>query len=293
MTDPRPVAVVGATGFLGRPVVEALLAGGTSVRAVSRSAARARRVLPVGCQVEEADTSSPEDLRRTLTGCRAVHLNLSPPTTEDAPNPELEVSRRVAEVLSETGVERVSKISALGVQEAAAFGEPLWWAVRDKAEADRAVMACGVPWTLLRPDWFSESLALFVRRGWMLLPPPNPEPLRWIAAADYARQVVAALTTPTAANRAYDLQGPEAVSLPDAARRWAAATPSRVRRLTLPRVLFTPLALLSPDLRYLRDLLHYTYRWTLGFRAADAWEELGRPELTIEDVARGVADDEG
>lgn len=290
MPESRPVAVVGATGFLGRPVVERLLAEGTAVRAVSRSAAGARGALPAGCEVVEADTSSADDLRRALAGCRAVHLNLSPPTTGAAPNPELEVSRRVAAVLPDTGVERVSKISALGVQEASAFGEPLWWAVRDKALADRAVMGCGVPWTLLRPDWFSESLGLFVRRGWMLLPPPRPEPLRWIAAADYALQVAAALAAPAAADRAYDIQGPEPVSLPDAARRWAAAAPSTVRRLTLPRVLFAPLALLSPDLRYLRDLLDYTYRWTLGFRAADAWEDLGRPERVIENVARGRRD---
>lgn len=144
MNDSRAVAVVGATGFLGRPVVERLVAEGMPVRALTRNAEKARPVLPAGCEVAEVDFDSRDDLRRALDGCRAVHLNLSPPDREDEPNPEVAVS---------------------------------------------LLMAAAKPF--------------------------------------------------------------------------------------------------SGDLRYLGDLLAYTYRWTLGFRAADTWRDLGEPVLTVEDVARG------
>jgi len=40
--------------------------------------------------------------------------------------------------------------------------------------------------------------------------------------------------------------------------------------------------------RYLRDLLRFTFAFTTGFHADDAFAALGEPSMTIEDYARKI-----
>lgn len=69
------VFVTGATGFLGVPLVEALVARGDRVTALSRSAARARGVLPAAVAVVEGDLETPGAWREAVAGCEGiVHL---------------------------------------------------------------------------------------------------------------------------------------------------------------------------------------------------------------------------
>lgn len=68
------VLVIGATGQIGRVVVEEALVRGLQVRAQSRSAARARRQLPAGAEVVEARPPSAEALRPLVLDIDAVVL---------------------------------------------------------------------------------------------------------------------------------------------------------------------------------------------------------------------------
>lgn len=70
---PLSVFVAGATGFLGQPLVEALLARGHRVRALVRDPARAR--LPSAAERVGGDALAPNSFARALAGCDAyVHL---------------------------------------------------------------------------------------------------------------------------------------------------------------------------------------------------------------------------
>ena len=68
------VLVIGATGQVGRLVVEEALGRGLSVRAQSRDAGRARGVLPAGAEVVQASPASAADLRPLVEGVDAVVL---------------------------------------------------------------------------------------------------------------------------------------------------------------------------------------------------------------------------
>ena len=68
------VLVIGATGQVGRLVVEEALGRGLSVRAQSRDAGRARRSLPSEVEVVEADPGSAEALRSLVQGIDVVVL---------------------------------------------------------------------------------------------------------------------------------------------------------------------------------------------------------------------------
>jgi uncharacterized protein (TIGR01777 family) len=69
------VAITGATGSIGRRLVATLKEGGHQPVALTRSAEKARGVLPAGVDVREVDVYSSAALKPVLTGCDGVvHL---------------------------------------------------------------------------------------------------------------------------------------------------------------------------------------------------------------------------
>jgi dihydroflavonol-4-reductase len=64
--------ITGATGFLGRALVERALAQGREVRAAVRDAGRARAALPTAVEVVVADLADRDGLARAARGCSAV-----------------------------------------------------------------------------------------------------------------------------------------------------------------------------------------------------------------------------
>lgn len=278
----RPILVVGATGMLGRPVVRRLAEEGFALRALVRDPDRARRLLPATCELVPGDVGDRTSIREAMTGVDAVYINLAEPFSKRRWDPEHEGTRAIADLAHSCGVQRLLKISAMGIDRAS----EQWWAARRKTEADEAVAGSGVAYTIFRPTWFMESLPLFVARRWMILPRTPAVPLYWIAGDDYARQVATALRTDRAVNRVYSIQGPQALTFDEAAERFSRADPGHPRVLRLPRWMVAGAGVLSPPARYLGELLTFTFRWNVGFQAQAAWDDLGEPTMTIEDYVR-------
>ncbi|KAK4238785.1 hypothetical protein C8A03DRAFT_33182 [Achaetomium macrosporum] len=74
----KTVAVVGAAGSLGRPIVQALLAAGFKVTAVARESSTS--TYPEGVEVRKADLRSVESLTKAFAGQDVVIM--TPPNTE-------------------------------------------------------------------------------------------------------------------------------------------------------------------------------------------------------------------
>lgn len=70
--NPMTVLVSGATGNVGRPLVEQLLAGGHRVRALTRNPAKAN--LPAGAEVVAGNLAETASLSAAFSGVDAVHL---------------------------------------------------------------------------------------------------------------------------------------------------------------------------------------------------------------------------
>ncbi|MEU1689457.1 NAD(P)H-binding protein [Micromonospora sp. NPDC005707] len=194
------ILVTGATGNVGRRVVERLAVAGHGVRAVTRDPSRAN--LPAGVEVVAADLADPETVRPHLDGVRAVFLIW--PFVDPAATAQL--APRVAAALAGAGSPRVVYVSA-----ASAEADPgSFWAL-----VERAIVASGLPWTMLRPTGIATNTlgwAEPIRAEGVVRWPYGAAARSMVHEDDIAAVAVEALTTDRHDRRTYVLTGPRTVT---------------------------------------------------------------------------------
>lgn len=188
------ILVTGASGNVGRLVLEGLGACGAEVRALSR---RVRDGLPSGVEGVVGDLERPESLEGVFHGVDRLFLFPVPETAE-----------RVVEMARAAGVERVVTLSSGAVT--AGFDTDFHLPV------ERAVEASGLEWTHVRPGEFA------LNKLWLWGPSVraervvrDPEPdAAWypVHERDTADVVVEVLVGEGHAGQAHTLNGPGLVS---------------------------------------------------------------------------------
>jgi uncharacterized protein YbjT (DUF2867 family) len=203
--------VTGATGNVGREVVNVLLEDGKKVVAVTRNLAAAE--LPGGAYVVGGDPSHPQTLTSALRGVKAVLI--SPRTLEDAT-----AGAATAELLAlavEQGVERVVALSAVTVQYAAGYRR---FADAFKAVED-AIKASGLQWTFLRSaDYAANTLAWApqIRSASVVRGAYGDAATSTIHERDVAAIAARALGNSAYAGHSYVLTGPQSLTQRDKGR---------------------------------------------------------------------------
>src|SRR5512132_3544516 len=143
-----PVLVTGATGRVGRVVVDLLIDAGVPVRALTHRS-EAAATLPANVEVVTGDLTVPESLDAGLRGVSAVFLVwTAPPTTAPA------VVERLA-----TYARRVVFLSSPHQTPHPFFQQPNAMAVLH-ADIERLIAAAGLESTIIRPGMFASN-ALF------------------------------------------------------------------------------------------------------------------------------------
>jgi uncharacterized protein YbjT (DUF2867 family) len=145
MTRMPPVLVTGATGRVGRAVVDVLMDAGVPVRALTHRA-EAAATLPANVEVVTGDLTVPESLDAGLRGVGAVFLVwTAPPTTAPA------VVERLA-----TYARRVVFLSSPHQTPHPFFRQPNPMAVLH-ADIERLIAAAGLESTIIRPGMFASN----------------------------------------------------------------------------------------------------------------------------------------
>ena len=180
------VAVTGATGFVGQPVLFAAGRHGLDVRALTRRKQRLRG----GVEWVDGDLGDTDALKRLMAGASAViHIAgvVNAPDAAGFDEGNVQGTLRVIEAAHAMGVGRVVHVSSLAAREPelSLYGA-------SKLRGEKLVRASGLDWTVVRPPAVygprdTEMLELFrlARRGVVPLPPNGK--LSIIHVADLAQ----------------------------------------------------------------------------------------------------------
>jgi uncharacterized protein YbjT (DUF2867 family) len=190
------IVVTGATGNVGRQVVRSLADRGVRVRAVARRPGAV--TFPPRVEVVAADLATRGAAAPALAGARGVFLLGTFAT------PELLAHAR------EAGVEHVVALTSRCV----VGGRPDNAVTGMWLDAEAAVRASGVPWTILRPSGFHANALRWLpqlRQGDVVRAPWPGVPIASIDPADIAAVAATALTDLGAGlvGAAPSLSGPE------------------------------------------------------------------------------------
>ena len=150
---PMTVLVVGATGSIGRLVVDEATREGYSVRALVRNPGKAPELFP-GAQVVVGDLTHGETLTAAVDGVDAVVFTLGSDGGKlGAENVDYGGVRNVLRALGSRRV-RLALMTAIGVTNRTGAYNRATEAHDWKRRSERLVRASGLPYTIVRPGWF-------------------------------------------------------------------------------------------------------------------------------------------
>ncbi|MFI6214389.1 NAD(P)H-binding protein [Nocardia brasiliensis] len=196
------ILVTGATGTVGRALIEQLLAAGEQVRAVTRRPESAR--LPAAVEVVRAELGDAAAVAAAMRDVDRVFLLSTGPAI-----PEHDAA--VAGAAAAAGVGRLVKLSSgRAGDETATDPIPTW-----HRAGEAAVRASGVACTIIRPLGFMSNAlhwAGTIRAYGAVHAPYGQGRIAVIDPRDIAAVAAAALTTDAHLGRIYTLSGPQALS---------------------------------------------------------------------------------
>ncbi|WP_329116722.1 NAD(P)H-binding protein [Streptomyces sp. NBC_01465] len=198
------ILITGATGTVGRPLVDILHTEGSQVRAVSRTPSEAG--LPAGVEVVEGDPSRPDTMTTAFDGATSLFLH---------PRAAGERAAELVALAREHGVRRVVAMAALNIDEPLADQPSRHRGDRNK-EAEEAAVASGLEWVSLRPGTFAvSSLHAWggqIRAGDVVRGPYASFTEAPLHERDLAAVAARALLSDDLLGRRVDLTGPQALT---------------------------------------------------------------------------------
>ncbi|GAA3934904.1 NAD(P)H-binding protein [Actinomadura viridis] len=211
----RPILVLGGTGKSGRRVASLLRDRGTPFRLGSRSSE------------PPFDWTDPATWDLALKDVTAVYV---------VPLDGAMLTRPFVERAVELGVERIVLLSGRGL-DTPGYADEDGDAGESHRDGERAVRACGAAWTIVRPGWFAQNFSEGFFRDAVLAGelrlPAGDGAVSFVDAEDIAAVAVAALTEDGHAGKVYELSGPRALTLAEAAAEISKASGREVRYVPL------------------------------------------------------------
>lgn len=221
------IAVTGATGQLGRIVIDALLkkVPAAEIVAAVRTPAKAADLAALGVIVRQADYGQPETLEAAFAGVdKLLLISGSEVGQREAQH------KAVIDAAKAAGVGFIAYTSLLH-----ADTSPLGLGVEHRA-TEALLKAAGIPFALLRNGWYTENYAASI--------PPALAHHAFIGAADegriasaarqdYAEAAAEVMTRDDQAGKVYELSGDDSYTLAQFAAEIAAQSGEKVDYVNL------------------------------------------------------------
>ena len=224
---PPLVTVFGGGGFIGRYVCEALIQAGVRLRVAERNPRNAFFLQPLGqlgqIALTSADLARPQTIERAVEGANAV-VNLVGIFKGNLQAIHVDGAGRAAAAAREAGAASFVQVSAIGAdpESASTYG-------RTKGLGERAVREAFPDATIIRPsvvfgpeDDFTNRFAAMARFpiAPVIAPRTRFQP---VFARDLGRAIaMAALEPQRFGGHAYDIAGPEVLTMRELNQRIAA-----------------------------------------------------------------------
>ena len=217
MTQHGLIGVTGSTGAVGGRVASRLAEAGLSQRLVVRDPRRAPS-LPKA-EVAEASYGDASSMRRALEGVDAFFMVSG---AEDWDR--LGQHKAAVDAAVEAGVERIVYLSFV-----AAAPDTTFTFGRDHYHTEQHIQASGLGFTFLRDNWYQDMLPLMAGADGVIRGPAGEGRVGAVSRDDVADAAAAVLLGGAEHDgQAYDVTGPEAITLHEAAEELSEATGRRI-----------------------------------------------------------------
>jgi len=278
------IVVTGATGQLGRLVVDGLLAKTSQVVAAVRDPRKADDLAARGVQVREADYDRPETLATAFAGAEKVLL-----VSSSTPGQRLAQHEAVVKAAQEAGVRHLVYTSVLSADTTELFVAP------DHKATEQLIRDAGIPFTFLRNGWYTENYAQTVRQALTtgsFAGSAGEARLGGVPRIDFAEAAVAVLTGDGHAGKTYELAGDTPWTYAEfaAAITEAAGTPVTYQDVSAPqhRKLLVAAGLPEPVADMLVDADRGIRDGELATTTGDLSSLIGRPTTPLADAVAAL-----
>jgi nucleoside-diphosphate-sugar epimerase len=320
------VLVTGATGCLGRHLVESLASSGAIVRTLVRASSRVERLKDLGCEIQRGSLEVDEDLKRAVRDVQVIfHLgglviDNRPWDTSDVlwqqiRRTNVDGPQRLARLAAAAGVERFVFCSSVRLF---GFGSQMLWQEDDprspcdlysrgKAEAEEALLRVSRETALevvnVRPRFIYGNHDRYVLPGLVQIIQRGRSPMlrggEAICDITYVKDCVQALMLAAAspvAGQSYNITSGECLSVRDILLEVARAMSRSIRFIPVPTpVAFGAAAAVELGSRLIgRDppVSRAQLRWYLNdhhFSISKAQRELGyQPRYRLPDALKEI-----
>ena len=225
----KTLLVTGASGQLGRAVLEELLAshGGSRLVALTRDPRSLQAFAERGVEVRQADfDQSAAELERAFSGAdRALIVSTN---ALDRPGHRAEQHLRAIAAAAKAGVGHFLYTSTVNAQDPSAL------LAGDHRLTEDALARSGVGYTVLRDNWYAHNLEgdlLHALRGGTLSLATGSGKVGYVLRRDCARAAAAALASDSVETRVLDVTGPESLSQQDLATLLSRVSGRTIRAL--------------------------------------------------------------
>jgi NAD(P)H dehydrogenase (quinone) len=222
------IVVTGATGQLGRLVIQSLLkkVPASSIVAAVRNVEKAQDLAALGVQVRQADYNQPASWDAALQGADKVLLISSSEIGQRAKQ-----HQAVIDAAKRAGVKLLAYTSVLHA-DTSVLG-----LAGEHRETEAAIRASGLPFVLLRNGWYTENYAMGIPTALSLgavYGCAGDGRISSAARADYAEAAATVLASDNQAGKTYELAGDSAYTLSEFASEISRQSGKAIGYVNLP-----------------------------------------------------------